>query len=186
MRAQWNCYEELSLPNGRKQLHAHTAHLLPVLREALATDILMTISRFCDQVGNGANQHLVLQRFLLDHPHLRDELKNPMRELRARYEKYIQPIRDGWVAHNDSALARGSRQIAKLSPEVLGCCVKLCTDIVEALSFALSGVGLLESAASVRAELNWIETALRFADRDRRELKKTLEAVEVERGTRSP
>lgn len=182
LHTQWDCFEQLYLVKGRSQLRSHASHLLAVLDVALATDIVMTISRLCDSLVMKGNAHLVFERFLSEHPSVEPEIGHKLDELRELYKKEIRPIRHGRLAHNDLLLVRGEREIKSPTIGALRRSIILCTDIVAALNAQLSKTAIGVVRSFVPGEVDWIEAALRHVEKDRRQLKAALEDVKAERG----
>jgi hypothetical protein len=181
LHTQWDCFNELFLAPGRTALRNHAQHLYAVLDLALATDIVLTISRLCDPVQMGPHENLVFQKLLADHPSLNAQLGTKVDELAAIYEAEFKPYRNRRLAHNDLECSTGPAVVNAPKVKAIKHAIELCTEIVQAIYAEVDSAWISMVPSHVPGEVTWIEAALRLVDVDRLQIKPHFEAASDER-----
>jgi hypothetical protein len=181
LHTQWDCFYEIFVAPGRSTLHDTGRHLCEVLHLALATEVLMTISRLCDPAQTMGRDNLVFKKFLDDHPSLRPKLGAEIDELDMLYRAELKPHRNRRLAHNDLGSARGIEVINSPKVKAIQRAIELCTDIVTITYAELEHAAISMVPSHVPGEVTWIEAALRLVDTDRLKIKEHHEAVRAER-----
>lgn len=181
LRTEWDCFEQLFLSSGRTVLQSHAAHLLDVVRVALATDMVMTICRLCDPPRTSNKPNLVFESFLSNHPQRTAKSQLAFSRLKSLYSAEIRPVRHKRLAHNGLLLLRGNESINAPKVAAIRGAVELCDEVVGSLYSELTNVAISFTPSFVPGEVDWIEAALRLVDEDRIKIKQHHEAVRNER-----
>jgi uncharacterized protein YdcH (DUF465 family) len=153
LHTQWDCFEQLFRAPGRTMLRNHADHFLTALNVALATDMVMTVCRFCDPVETLQKENLVFKRFIKDYPQLKPKIGSKVDELTKVYKSEIQPVRHKRLAHNGLLLLRGKERISAPTVTALRKAIHLCDDIVSTLYFELTG--RLSASPVRKCQVNW-------------------------------
>jgi hypothetical protein len=181
LHTSWDAFEQLSFAPGRTALLRDAGHLLHVTNIALATEMVLTVSRLCDPVGSGVRLNLVFRKFATTHPALGARMSADADELFKLYESDIKPIRDKRLGHNDLSVLRGTATVQSPTVKALRRSIELCTEIVAAIASELDGVAINFTRSNVPFEIDWIEAALRLVAADPVIIKPFHEAVRSER-----